>query len=484
VTKKFIKNLAFVLFINLLIKPFWILGIDRTVQNTLGAEEYGFYYAILNFTFLFNILLDFGITNFNNRNIAQNNQLLRKHLSHIIVLKLVLAVTYVLISVIVALIIHYSLKHILLLLVLCFNQFLLSFILYLRSNLSGLHLFKIDSVISVLDRFIIIVFCSVMLWGPFPFKITISWYVFAQTFAYFVTAIIAMTIVYRKAKTKFFRINWNLPFSMMIVKKSAPFAVLILLMSFYNRIDTVMMERLLPDGAFQAGIYASAYRLLDATNMIAFLVSGLLLPIFAKMIKLKDSVEELSKLAFTILFIPAVIIAFGSIFYSHEIMKLLYWNHVEASARIFGILMACFIPICTTYIFGTLLTANGNLKSLNLMASCGMVMNIGLNLYLIPHYQAVGAAAASLVTQLFTSLLQVFIAKKQFHFKINYKLLTKTAIFVLGVILINFLLKQNIVYNWKMNLVIMAIISTALAFALKLINLKNLWVIMKYGEGR
>ncbi|HPT04227.1 MAG TPA: oligosaccharide flippase family protein, partial [Bacteroidales bacterium] len=178
-TKKFIKNLAFVLFINLLIKPFWILGIDRTVQNTLGAEEYGFYYVILNFTFLFNILLDFGITNFNNRNIAQNNQLLRKHLSHIIVLKLVLAVTYVLISVIVALIIHYSLKHILLLLVLCFNQFLLSFILYLRSNLSGLHLFKIDSIISVLDRFIIIVFCSVMLWGPFPFKITISWYVFA-----------------------------------------------------------------------------------------------------------------------------------------------------------------------------------------------------------------------------------------------------------------------------------------------------------------
>ncbi|HPT04228.1 MAG TPA: polysaccharide biosynthesis C-terminal domain-containing protein, partial [Bacteroidales bacterium] len=207
-------------------------------------------------------------------------------------------------------------------------------------------------------------------------------------------------------------------------------------------------------------------------------------PIFAKMIKLKDSVEELSKLAFTILFVPAVIIAFGSIFYSHEIMKLLYWNHVEASARIFGILMACFIPICTTYIFGTLLTANGNLKSLNLMASCGMVMNIGLNLYLIPHYQAVGAAVASLITQVFTSLLQVFIAKKQFHFKINYKLLTKTAIFILGVILINFLLKQNIVYNWKMNLVIMAIISTALAFALKLINLKNLWVIMKYGESR
>jgi hypothetical protein len=146
--------------------------------------------------------------------------------------------------------------------------------------------------------------------------------------------------------------------------------------------------------------------------------------------------------------------------------------------------MACFIPICTTYIFGTLLTANGNLKSLNLMASCGMVMNIGLNLYLIPHYQAIGAAVASLITQIFTSLLQVFIAKKQFHFKINYKLLTKITLFALGVIMINFLSKQYMVYDWKISFMIMAFISFGLAFALKLIDLKALWEVMKQERSR
>ena len=92
--KKFLKNIALVLFLNLLIKPFWILGIDRTVQNVVGVADYGFYYSIFSFSFLLNILLDFGITNFNNKNIAQNNHLLRKHLSSIIVLKLILGFIY------------------------------------------------------------------------------------------------------------------------------------------------------------------------------------------------------------------------------------------------------------------------------------------------------------------------------------------------------------------------------------------------------
>ena len=49
--RKFVTNLALVLALNLLIKPFWILGIDRAVQNAVGTEQYGFYYAIFNFSF-------------------------------------------------------------------------------------------------------------------------------------------------------------------------------------------------------------------------------------------------------------------------------------------------------------------------------------------------------------------------------------------------------------------------------------------------
>ena len=75
--KDFVFNVGLLIFLNLLIKPFWILGIDVGVQNSVGASQYGLYFAVFNFTFLFNMILDMGITNFNNRNIARHNQLLQ-----------------------------------------------------------------------------------------------------------------------------------------------------------------------------------------------------------------------------------------------------------------------------------------------------------------------------------------------------------------------------------------------------------------------
>ena len=165
--RKFITNLILLLSLNLLIKPFWIFGIDRTVQNLVGDESYGLYFALFNFSMLLNILLDVGITNYNNRNIAQHNFLLPKHLSNIVGLKFMLAIVYAVFSLRVALIIGYNKIQFHLLFFLIFNQFLISFTLYLRSNISGLHLFRTDSFISVLDRSMMIVICSVLLFNSF-----------------------------------------------------------------------------------------------------------------------------------------------------------------------------------------------------------------------------------------------------------------------------------------------------------------------------
>ena len=73
--KNFITNIGFLLLLNLLVKPFWILGIDRSVQNAIGAEAYGTYFALFNFAFLFQVVLDFGINNYNNRQIAGKPEL-------------------------------------------------------------------------------------------------------------------------------------------------------------------------------------------------------------------------------------------------------------------------------------------------------------------------------------------------------------------------------------------------------------------------
>lgn len=447
--RKFLTNLGLLLFLNLLIKPVWIFGIDLTVQRTVGVADYGFYFVILNFSFLFNILLDLGITNFNNRNIAQNNHLLNKHFSGILVVKLLLGLFYLLVAFSIALILRYNPAQFRLLGWLALNQFLLSFILYLRSNISGFLMFKTDSMLSVLDRFLMILFCGTLLFGHVTeTRFKIEWFVYSQTAAYSITALIAFIIVVKKAH--FRKLNWNLPFFMMIMKQSFPFALLVLLMTFYNRLDPVMLESLLSEkvGNEQAGIYASGFRLLDAANMIAYLFSVLLVPIFSKMIKNKQPVEKILKLSFTLIITLAIIVAVGSFFYGHEMIALLYDAHIEASTQVFKLLILGFIAVSCTYIFGTLLTANGNLKQLNYIALAGLLINFILNYILIPKYLAAGSAISSLITQATMAIAQIIMTQRIFKFHINYRYLATLLLFVVGVISFN-LISRNLVIHWS-----------------------------------
>jgi len=440
----------------------------------VGDESYGMYFALFNFSLLLNILLDVGITNFNNKNIAQHNFLLKKHLSNIVGLKFMLALVYAVFSLVVAAIIGYSKIQFHLLFFLIFNQFLISFTLYLRSNISGLHMFRTDSIISVLDRSLMILICSLLLFTAyFRVHFTIEWFVYAQTAAYLLTLLITFIIVLNKSGK--ISLRFNPRFFIVFLRKSYPYALLILLMSFYNRIDGVMLERLLPEplGKQQAGIYAQAFRLLDAVSMFGVMVAGLLLPIFAKMIKHREPVEQMIKLSFTFLFVTAVVVAVSSIYYDIEIMEVLYHSNTEHSSEILGILMTGFIGIVTTYVFGTLLTANGSMKQLNWMAFTGMIINVLLNLYLIPRYQAFGSAYASLFTQIVTAGAQVILATVIFKLKPNYLFIVKLLAFAGATVVLALISEQfEIWFYGYLFLIATAVLS---AFILGLFNIGALF---------
>jgi O-antigen/teichoic acid export membrane protein len=442
----------------------------------VGDESYGLYFSLLNFSMVLNILLDLGITNYNNKNIAQHRQLLRKHVSNIVGLKFILAGVYALVCIVTALIIGYREIQLHLLVFLILNQFLISFTLYLRSNISGLHLFRTDSLLSVLDRTLMIAICSVLLFTNVTnHKFKIEWFVYAQSAAYLTTALITMSVVL--ARTGKLKLYFDRRFFIVFLQKTYPYALLALLMSFYNRIDSVMLERLLPDGKEQAGIYAHAYRLLDAVSMFGVLFAGLLLPIFARMIKQKENIGPMVQFSFLLLFIPAIIISLSSFFYDQEIMRLLNYSHNELSASIFQLLMISFLGIATTYIFGTLLTANGSIRQLNFMAVVGMGINIGMNLLLIPNLKAMGSAWASLSTQLFTALAQTVLAVVIMKLTINYRLLGKLALFVGFVLAVGIISRE--VANWYTGYFLMIGSSLLFAFTIRLINLKALTQIIR-----
>jgi O-antigen/teichoic acid export membrane protein len=445
----------------------------------VGDESYGMYFALFNFSMLLNIVLDLGITNYNNRNIAQHNYLLSKHLANIVGLKFMLAIVYAVFSLLTAAIIGYNGVQFHLLIFLILNQFLISFTLYLRSNISGLHLFRTDSLLSVLDRSIMIAICSLLLFtNILPFRFSIEWFVYAQSIAYGLSCLITFGILLHKSGK--IRIRFQRTFFVAILRKSYPYALLVLLMSLYNRVDSVLLERLLPadKGREQAGIYAQAFRLLDAVSMFGVLFAGLLLPIFAKMIKQKQRLNEILKLSFSLIIVPAIIISVSSAYYSANIMDVLYHSNTQYSAKILGALMFAFIGIATTYIFGTLLTANGNMKPLNLMAIGGVVLNVVLNLVLIPQLFALGAAYACLITQIITALVQLAIATTIFKLKTDIGFIIQLLFFV-GIVVILATLSREI-ENWILGYFSLLLGSVFFAFFIKVLNIKDLYKVIRY----
>lgn len=475
--KKFITNLALLIFINLLVKPFWFFGIEVSVQNRVGAENYGFYFSLFSFSFILNILLDAGINNFNNRSIARDNQLVRDYLAKIIPLKFSLGFVYALLVFGLGWVIGYSRAQFGLLVFLVINQFLSSFILYFRTNISGLQFYTTDSLLSVLDRTLMIIFTGLLLWGGIvrqPFQI--EWFVYTQTFSYLLT--LSITIAVLLSKTGRLHIQLSYREGLAILKKSYPFAILILLMALFNRIDSVMLERLLSDGKEQAGIYAQSFRILDAASQFALLFAVLLLPMFSRMLKLKQEVNSMVHISTSLLMVAALTLAVTGNFFREDIMALLYHQSGSYTARIFGLLMTGFVFISLSYIYGTLLTANGSMRALNTVAGITVVLNVVLNLILIPRFQAAGAAWASVISQGFYAIVQIFIAVRIVHLSYRPDLLIRLFAFTVLLVAISWLV-ANQMTNWIPAFILALASALALAFALRLIRVREIAAILK-----
>jgi len=432
--KRFISNLLLLIFLNLLIKPFWFFGIEVGVQNRVGEVSYGFYFSLFSFAFILNILLDVGIHNYNNRAVSRDHSLLVENLAAIVPLKFLLFIIYAAVVLVSGKLLGYSPEQFSMLWILVLNQFLASFILYFRSNISGLQYFRTDSLLSVLDRSLMILFTGLLLWGNItrePFKI--EWFVYAQTASYALTLLVAASIVlYRSGK---FLHKASLSASLKILKLSYPFALLILLMALFNRVDSVMLERLLVNGREQAGIYAQSFRIFEAASQFSFLFAILLLPMFSRMIRQKQDVNTLVRIAQPLLLTAGLAGALSCNFYKEDIIAFLYDSHTAYSSSIFGWLMIAFLFTSLTYLYGTLLTANNNLRQLNTIAAFTVLINITLNLILIPRYQARGAAVASLISQAFFALCQWLLAIRLLKISWNRDIMLRVFAF-LGINLI------------------------------------------------
>lgn len=473
VQRLFFSNILLLIILNLLVKPFYLFGIDVQVQNLVGQEAYGLYFSLLNFSFLFNIFQDLGITNYNTKNIAAHPHLVKGYLGRVLGLRITLGVLYFALTIGLALILGYDniSMHILSLLVL--NQILVGMILYFRSNFAGLLWFKTDALFSVLDRVLLIGICLVLLYnGSFRSAFEITWFVYAQTAAYGTVALLGLFLTFRYLKVPVLRLKRN--YAVAIIKKSWPFALLVLLMMLYTRMDAVMLERLLPNGKVEAGIYAQGFRILDAVNIFGLLAAGLLLPIFSNLLQNKQPIKPLLNSATKLVLGTAIATGMIAVYFSKELMSWIYYADYTESAIVFPWIILSFIPIAATYIFGTLLTAAGELKRLNQLAALGILVNFTLNWIVIPKYGATGAAVVTLITQSFAGIGQIALVNHYFKFKMNWRLFLQLIGFSISLFAAVYLLDSFYVKSTILEVIIAFAIALFGMFVFRLLSFRAL----------
>lgn len=473
-TRKFITNLAFLLFLNLMVKPVSI-WLDILVQNRVGAVDYGLYFAVFNFTFLFHLILDLGISNYNNRSVAQDKGHIKQFLSSLLILKMGLAGLYALVSFWGGELIGFTDTQMYLLGFLIFNQIFLSAVLFFRSTIGGMHLFRLDSILSVLDKVLLIGFLAYLLLSYANFKI--EWFVWAQTASLGITALVAGILV--AVTAGHIKLRWEPAKLWLMLKSTFPYALLGILMSIYYRIDGVMIERMLPEeGAYQAGMYAASFRLMDAANIVGLLFANLLLPMFARMIQKGDDLNHLSSFSFKMLAAGALLLSGLLYYFGIPIMHSLYTNATHEWGQLAGVLFLAFAAVCTVYVYGTLLTANGSMKALNTIAALGMLLNIALNFYLIPRYQALGAAFATVITQWIVAVAHIVAAQQVFKLQKLLTLVGQLALYSFLLFGVGYFVVQR-PWEWPFQAAILVTVGIVLAFAIRLIYIKEFIQLLK-----
>lgn len=473
--KRFFSSLALSLFLNLLIKPFSVLVIDVGVQRVLGNEIYGQYFVLLSLTLVFNIFLDLGINNFTTRYIAQDESHLNQHVSRVLYLRGFLFLLYSVFVFVSAWLINLAPEQYTLLVLLVLNQFLIQSVAFIRSLFSGLHLFKTDTLISVLDRaLLIIIMGSALLFSVS--SITIYNFVLAQSICYLITFSLALWLIRKQLKS--ILPVFDLSYIMDILKRSAPYALLVLLMMLYNRSDVVLLKQISSDGNYQAGIYAQGYRLLDAFYMLGMIFAGLLFPVFSRMIHQQNKdLMALVQVTGKLLIGGAIGILFIVNYNGSYILHFIYGDKVDnESITVFYYLMLAFAAMSFNFIFGTLLTAAGFLKSLNISALLGVFISVFSNMYFIPTMGALGCAISAFITQAFVSIVLLIISAKSLQVYFNIRSMFSFVLYTISLFSIKQLLEFRLSAGSSLWLDITFVLVFAFIFSIIDFNsLRKIW---------
>ncbi len=473
--REFIVNILLLIIINLIIKPIYIFGVEARVQDIVGTESYGLYFSLFNFVFLFQFINDPGLQTWNAQFVPKNRDTIGQHLGDLSFAKLILSFFFFFAALSVAYILGFD--EIKLLAIITINLVLSSVFMLMRSSIAGLGFYKADSLLSALDKLLMILLIGFMVWfSPLKEDFTIEMFVLVQMFAYIIAVFTIGIVLITKSQKIIFMWKWTS--FVYILKSTAPYVMTMVFMTAYNKLDGVMLGQLIDDNNYQAGVYASAYRFYDAANMFGYLFASLLLPMFAANMYNFSTLKDLQSMGLRYASIVAICLVLGSVFYGEDILPLLYSEYQPDFFNTLKWLIFGYLAMAIGYIYGTLLVATGKIKYVNIVYGFGLVFNVVLNVILISKYGAKGAAMATLITQIIVLLGQILVVKKELNMDTEKNDIIKLIVFFTMSYGAFYLVKSIFNTHWLISASISVFICLLLPLPLRLIRFQEVRLLL------
>lgn len=468
--KKIVKNifsLSIAEFASKGLQAFFYLYLARI----LGKEGLGALGFAQSFTAYFILFVKLGFDTVGTRVVAQSYDKIRKIVNTVISIRTILAFsvfgillfsTFVLLNPLSTE--KFSMTDKLIIIIAGLNIF--SFAYLLNWVYIGLEKMKVIAIRTVLISFSN--FLGVLLFVRKPDDV-----IFAISIM--VVSNIATTIyLYMYYKKQYGNVRWDYDkeYWRSISKQSATIGLTFLIITIYNNLDITMIRLL--HGEAETGIYEAAHRIFLLTIVFSSIIQGAFFPQISRLTgkELDITLERFNK----ILFWLGASLGFFIFVFADYLVILISDEYLD-SVGVLKVLSSTTILVFINISFFVPLIAWGKENKVFWGNLTGLIFNAILNFTLIPKYGAIGAAIATISTEIGVMIYTSYLFYKIRH-TIDIKNFAK-AIAVSGISFLPGLYFIKIGINPIINIVICVILLFILTFVFKIISFKELKAVIK-----
>lgn len=189
-------------------------------------------------------------------------------------------------------------------------------------------------------------------------------------------------------------LSWSL--ARPLLRRCVPFCLDDLLTATYVRADVTLLQVF--RGAREVGLYTSATLLTMTANVLARVLNWSLFPRLSRTAG-TPAFRATVATSVRLLMLVGMPLAVGPFLLGRQVMDVLWGNRFDAALPCY-LLLTLVVPVrFLGHTTGTALTATDRQTSRTWAVGAAAVLNVGLNLWLIPTHGFLGAGVATLVTE-------------------------------------------------------------------------------------